>query len=81
MAEFITHASTRLWQEVLCGASKPLDGPLVSIGSYEYVTCEDCKRLLPARQYQSEATCVKCQKTFKGSDSLAELAAHAMKGC
>lgn len=42
MAEIITtHMSTRLWQEVLCGASKPIDGPLVSTGSPEYVTCED----------------------------------------
>lgn len=48
--EVITHASTRLWQEVLCGASKPIDGPLVSTGSKEYVTCEDCKRLLPTPQ-------------------------------
>jgi hypothetical protein len=45
--EMVTHMSTRLWQEVLCGASKPLDGPLISTVSKEYVTREDCKRLLP----------------------------------
>lgn len=46
MGEIITHMSTRLWQEVLCGASKPIDGPLVSTGSPGAVTCEDCRRLL-----------------------------------
>jgi hypothetical protein len=46
-SEMVTHMSTRLWQEVLCGASKPIDGPLISTGSAQYVTCDDCKQLLP----------------------------------